>query len=33
MTDNYTSDSPVFKHKDDKFNRWLFSKRIAEVIG
>ncbi|MBJ8496977.1 KAP family P-loop NTPase fold protein [Acinetobacter oleivorans] len=33
MADNYTSDSPVFKHKDDKFNRWLFSKRIADVIA
>jgi hypothetical protein len=33
MADSYSSDSPVTKHKEDKFNRWLFSKRIADVIA
>lgn len=33
MADNYSSDLPVFKYKDDKFNRWKFSKRIADVIA
>ncbi|CAA0202805.1 KAP P-loop domain-containing protein [Acinetobacter baumannii] len=33
MADNYSSDSPVFKYKDDKFNRREFSKRIADVIA
>ena len=33
MTDNYSSDSPVQKNKDDKFNRWQFSKRIADVVA
>lgn len=32
MTDNYLSDSFVFKYKDNKFNSWLFSKRIVDVI-
>lgn len=33
MADSYSSDSPVTKHREDKFNRWLFSKRIADVIA
>lgn len=33
MTDSYSSDSPVRKNKDDKFNRWQFSKRVADVIA
>lgn len=30
---DYSSDSPIINEKDDKFSRWKFSKRIAQVIS
>lgn len=33
MSDFYSSDSPVYAVEEDKFSRWQFSKRIADVIA
>jgi predicted KAP-like P-loop ATPase len=30
---NYSSDSPVSKKEQDRFSRWTFSERIAQVIS
>lgn len=32
MDDNYLADKPISEEKDDKFQRYNFSKRIAETI-
>lgn len=33
ISQNYSSDSPVSNKVDDKFSRWTFSERIAQVIS
>ncbi|WP_252720805.1 KAP family P-loop NTPase fold protein, partial [Acinetobacter radioresistens] len=33
MSNSYSSDSPVHVVEEDKFSRWQFSKRIADVIA
>jgi len=33
MSNSYSSDSPVYLVEEDKFSRWQFSKRIADVIA
>lgn len=33
MSNSYSSDSPVCLVEEDKFSRWQFSKRIADVIA
>ena len=30
---NYSADSPVIQKEDDRFSRWTFSERVAEVIS
>ncbi|MFC1751189.1 P-loop NTPase fold protein [Pseudomonadota bacterium] len=30
---NYSSDTPVFSKEEDRFSRWSFSERVAEVIS
>lgn len=32
-TNNYSSDAPIMDLSEDKFNRYPFAKRIAEVIS
>jgi predicted KAP-like P-loop ATPase len=33
IEENYSSDSPVSKKQEDRFSRWNFSERIAQVIS
>jgi hypothetical protein len=33
VDNNYSSDSPVSTQEEDRFSRWIFSERIAQVIS
>jgi predicted KAP-like P-loop ATPase len=33
LTQNYSTDNPIHAKIDDRFDRWSFSKRIADTIG